>query len=78
MLFFRQRGRERTEKEGRGEGPGPLYVYIPEKLSNKPKFGSSNEKKKEDEAKLSSQKCTAIKQTRTGVGHWTLDVGLLI
>ena len=45
VLFFRQRGRERTGKEGRGEGPGPLYVYIPEKLSNKSKFESPNEKK---------------------------------
>jgi hypothetical protein len=33
-------------KEGRGKGRGPLYVYIPEKLSNKSKFESSNEEKK--------------------------------
>jgi len=45
MPFFARDERERGRRRG-GEAGAPLYVYIPEKLSNKSKFESSNEKKK--------------------------------
>jgi len=49
----------------KGEAGGPLYVYILEKLSNKSKFESSNEKKNCYEAKLSNASVSLVSASST-------------